>query len=186
MQDPCAALSVLWHVQVWPGALLLADYILAQEELFSDCVALEVGAGTGFAGLVLARTARRVFLTDHNPAILANCQRDVEENKHLFRQGPDVARVRCLNLFHALPSTPGRRADTKVQGIANGAQEGKRVCYSSQKYQTLQYEPSIVGSAVVTAFNMSIGEKFCTPVSINNRRLIMCPTTRRHWSIRGL
>ncbi|KAK9906448.1 hypothetical protein WJX75_001983 [Coccomyxa subellipsoidea] len=34
------------------------DYILAHEDLFAGCVGLEMGAGTGFAGLILGRIAR--------------------------------------------------------------------------------------------------------------------------------
>lgn len=115
--QPFAALLV-WHVQVWPGALLLADYILANEGLFNGCMGLEVGAGTGFAGLVLVRTARRVFLADHDPAVLRNCQTNVEANQHLFRQGPDVALVREMDLFHAMPSEPGPLKASREVGQA--------------------------------------------------------------------
>lgn len=83
-------------LQVWRGALLLADYILSQIDAQPDganaagaagsaervqqgqhagsspaaqasplhgITALELGAGSGLAGLVLAKVARRVFLT---------------------------------------------------------------------------------------------------------------------------
>jgi predicted nicotinamide N-methyase len=59
---------------VWSGALLLADYILSNQEAFLECTALEVGAGTGLAGIVLSRLARRVFLTDCTAHVLQNCQ----------------------------------------------------------------------------------------------------------------
>ena len=103
---------------MWPGALLLADYILAHEDLFAGCVGLEMGAGTGFAGLVLGRIARRVFLTDHDPAVLRNCQKNVESNRHLFKQGPDVALVRHLDLFHAVPCDPGRQSESHTHDDA--------------------------------------------------------------------
>ena len=52
-------------VQVWRGALFLADFLLqhAKDRGFAGCCGLELGCGTGFSGLVLARTARTVFLT---------------------------------------------------------------------------------------------------------------------------
>ena len=50
------------HLQVWPGALLLADYLLDQRS-YDGCTAVELGAGPGLAGIALARQAARVFLT---------------------------------------------------------------------------------------------------------------------------
>ncbi|BDA46151.1 probable methyltransferase-like protein 22 [Coccomyxa sp. Obi] len=67
----------------------------------------------GFAGLVLAQTARRVFLTDHDAGVLCNCQRNVEANASVFRHGPGVALVRHLDLFHAVPSDPGNNPCAK-------------------------------------------------------------------------
>ena len=50
------------HLQVWPGALLLADYLLDQRS-YDGCTAVELGAGPGLAGIALARQAAQVFLT---------------------------------------------------------------------------------------------------------------------------
>lgn len=61
--------------QVWRGALLLADYVLAHAAALRGCIGIELGAGAGLAGLALAAAgARRVFLTDVGSAVLANCQ----------------------------------------------------------------------------------------------------------------
>ena len=73
-----------WDAQVWQGALLLADYILEQGEACAGCIALEVGAGTGLAGIVLARVAARVFLTDIERCVLDNCQACLACNLHAF------------------------------------------------------------------------------------------------------
>ena len=62
------------HKQVWRGALLLADYLLSNADLFTGCTALEMGCGPGLAGIVMAMLAERVFLTDTGDAVLANCQ----------------------------------------------------------------------------------------------------------------
>ena len=50
------------HLQVWPGALLLADYLLDKKS-YAGCTAVELGAGPGLAGIALARQAAQVFLT---------------------------------------------------------------------------------------------------------------------------
>jgi len=51
-------------LQVWRGALLLADLVLHRgAAAFLGATALELGAGSGLAGLVLARFARTVYLT---------------------------------------------------------------------------------------------------------------------------
>lgn len=64
-------------LQVWHGALLLADYMLheAAASTLAGCVALELGAGPGLAGLVMARLARCVYLTgEPAPSRLPACR----------------------------------------------------------------------------------------------------------------
>lgn len=63
------------YEQVWRGALVLADYVLAHAAGLRGSIGIELGAGAGLAGLALAAAgARRVFLTDVGSAVLANCQ----------------------------------------------------------------------------------------------------------------
>lgn len=57
----CCSLSS--SLQVWRGALLLADYILFRQDLFRGCTALELGAGTGLASIIAATAARTVYCT---------------------------------------------------------------------------------------------------------------------------
>jgi hypothetical protein len=57
-------------LQVWRGALLLADYLLHRGAAALDGItALELGAGPGLTGLVLAQLAAggRIFLTGAPP-----------------------------------------------------------------------------------------------------------------------
>ncbi|KAK9851897.1 hypothetical protein WJX84_009162 [Apatococcus fuscideae] len=90
-------------LQVWAGALLLADFLLAHPELFSGHIALELGSGTGLAGLCLARVAKLTFLTDAEPSVLQQLQANVTLNASLFRYR-DAVRVRCLDWFQGVPS----------------------------------------------------------------------------------
>ncbi|XP_078039800.1 methyltransferase-like protein 22 [Augochlora pura] len=56
----------LQHVglQVWRGALLLADYILSNPDLFKDKTVLELGAGVGLTSIVASFLAKEVICTD--------------------------------------------------------------------------------------------------------------------------
>lgn len=71
-------------LQLWPGALLLADFVLhhSHSVLFDPArtAVLELGGGTGLLTLVAATTARRAVCTDtpSPPAILENAQRNVD------------------------------------------------------------------------------------------------------------
>ncbi|CAH8337052.1 unnamed protein product [Eruca vesicaria subsp. sativa] len=96
--------STLPHVglQVWKAQLLLSDFVLHNMSLLSDVVCLELGAGTGLLGILLARVAKTVFLTDHGDEILSNCVRNVEMNSSLFHPQA-VVNVRDLNWMSDWP-----------------------------------------------------------------------------------
>lgn len=55
----------LQHVglQVWRGALLLADYILSNPDLFTDKIILELGAGVGLTSIVASFLAKEIICT---------------------------------------------------------------------------------------------------------------------------
>uniref|UniRef100_A0A452T9P2 Methyltransferase-like protein 22 n=1 Tax=Ursus maritimus TaxID=29073 RepID=A0A452T9P2_URSMA len=77
--------------QVWRGALLLADYILFQRDVFQGRTVLELGAGTGLASIIAATVARTVYCTDVGTDLLAMCQRNIALNSHLTAAGdPEV------------------------------------------------------------------------------------------------
>nr|XP_031543075.1 methyltransferase-like protein 22 isoform X7 [Vicugna pacos] len=77
--------------QVWRGALLLADYVLFQRDLFQGRTVLELGGGTGLASIIAATVARTVYCTDVGADLLAMCQRNVALNSHLTAAGdPEV------------------------------------------------------------------------------------------------
>lgn len=67
-------------LQVWRAELVLADFMLHKMFTSSEIdgvVALELGAGTGFVGILLARAAQTVFITDHGKEVLDNCAENV-------------------------------------------------------------------------------------------------------------
>ncbi|XP_065780376.1 methyltransferase-like protein 22 isoform X2 [Muntiacus reevesi] len=77
--------------QVWRGALLLADYILFQRDLFQGRTVLELGAGTGLASIIAATVAQTVYCTDVGADLLAMCQRNIALNSHLLASGDPEA-----------------------------------------------------------------------------------------------
>ena len=58
----CLRLSTvdLVGLQVWRGALLLADYILSHPHEFHDKEVLELAAGTGITSIVVSELAKNV------------------------------------------------------------------------------------------------------------------------------
>lgn len=50
-------------LQVWRGALLLADYLLSNLERLKGTTVLELGAGTGLVSMVTALSTAHVFCT---------------------------------------------------------------------------------------------------------------------------
>jgi len=82
-------------LQVWRGALLLCDYLLARPALVRDATVLELGSGCGLSGLLAAATARRVFLTDCVESVLVNAQENVWHRPALVQHRRPHARV-CL------------------------------------------------------------------------------------------
>ncbi|KAI3806870.1 hypothetical protein L1987_22788 [Smallanthus sonchifolius] len=74
-------------LQVWRAELVLSDFVLHKmytSSKFDGIVAVELGAGTGLVGMLLARVAKTVFLTDHGVEILKNCANNVHLNSTLL------------------------------------------------------------------------------------------------------
>ena len=68
-------------LQVWRGALLLSDWLLANRTLVRGAAVLDLGAGTGLTSLVAAAAgARTVFCTDHDGEVLANAAANAAEH----------------------------------------------------------------------------------------------------------
>ncbi|KAK8965139.1 hypothetical protein KSP40_PGU019801 [Platanthera guangdongensis] len=93
-------------LQVWMAALLLSDYLLHKSFISSDLnniTAVELGAGTGLAGVVLARVAKTVFLTDYGSEVLNNCAKNAHLSSSFFGFNEASIHVRELNWKDSWP-----------------------------------------------------------------------------------
>ncbi|CAI5703880.1 unnamed protein product [Peronospora effusa] len=84
----CRVASVFNEVglKLWEAGWLLAEYVIAHKSEFYDRKVLELGAGVGFTGMVVACVCRssRVVLTDYAPTVMQNLRYNVEINSHKF------------------------------------------------------------------------------------------------------
>ncbi|GMF31826.1 unnamed protein product [Phytophthora lilii] len=84
----CRVASVFNEVglKLWEAGWLLAEYVIAHKSEFRDRKVLELGAGVGFTGIVLACVCRssRVVLTDYAPNVMQNLRYNVEINANKF------------------------------------------------------------------------------------------------------
>ncbi|KAK9273680.1 hypothetical protein L1049_018490 [Liquidambar formosana] len=55
---------------VWPGAMLLNDYLSKNAEMLQGCSVIELGSGVGVTGILCSRFCSEVVLTDHNEEVL--------------------------------------------------------------------------------------------------------------------
>ncbi|XP_074275974.1 uncharacterized protein LOC141599763 isoform X2 [Silene latifolia] len=91
-------------LQVWRAELVLADYVLHNmfsSSRFSGVVAIELGAGTGLVGILIAQVAESVFITDHGVEVLDNCATNVHINSGMFRS--KSVKVRELDWLNPWP-----------------------------------------------------------------------------------
>ncbi|KAL3528775.1 hypothetical protein ACH5RR_008097 [Cinchona calisaya] len=80
-------------LQVWKAELVLADFVLHKmftSQEIHGIVAIELGAGTGLVGMLLARVAQKVFITDHGEEVLDNCAKNVHLNAGIFHHSASV------------------------------------------------------------------------------------------------
>lgn len=50
-------------LQVWRGALLLADYILSNPDLFKEKIIMELGSGVGLTSIIASFLAKEIICT---------------------------------------------------------------------------------------------------------------------------
>jgi SAM-dependent methyltransferase len=87
-------------LQIWNAEFALVEWLIQilQTEELEHSVLLELGCGTGLAGIILSEYFRKVYLTDSDIPILRNCKDNVICNKSdcnvrrldFFRQFYDI------------------------------------------------------------------------------------------------
>ncbi|RCV14231.1 hypothetical protein SETIT_2G409000v2 [Setaria italica] len=55
---------------VWPGAVLMNNYLSEHPETVKECSVIELGSGIGITGILCSRFCKKVVLTDHNDEVL--------------------------------------------------------------------------------------------------------------------
>ncbi|XP_031287171.1 protein N-lysine methyltransferase METTL21A [Pistacia vera] len=63
---------------VWPGAMLMNDYISKNAELLQGSSIIELGSGVGITGILCSRFCREVVLTDHNDEVLKILKKNID------------------------------------------------------------------------------------------------------------
>ncbi|KAK8916325.1 hypothetical protein KSP39_PZI022348 [Platanthera zijinensis] len=136
-------------LQVWMAALLLSDYLLHKSFISSDLnniTAVELGAGTGLAGIVLARVAKTVFLTDYGSEVLNNCAKNAYHSSSSFGLNEASIHIRELNWKDSWPP----RTDTfqSVRAAPPGSR-ARSVLSSRSKYSWTASEVAEVEGATL-------------------------------------
>ncbi|KAG2254894.1 hypothetical protein Bca52824_085030 [Brassica carinata] len=129
-------------LQVWKSELVLSDFVLHNMSLFNGVVCIELGAGTGLLGILLARVANAVFLTDHGDEILGNCVRNVELNSSLFHPHATV-NVRDLNWMSEWP-------------VEETLAHPKPYCWSLQDFEQVKSARFIFAADVIYSDDLTI------------------------------
>ncbi|GMY15996.1 protein N-lysine methyltransferase METTL21A isoform X1 [Fagus crenata] len=63
---------------VWPGAMLLNDYLSKNAELLQGCSVIELGSGVGITGILCSKFCHDFVLTDHNDEVLKILKKNIE------------------------------------------------------------------------------------------------------------
>ncbi|KAL6996488.1 hypothetical protein U1Q18_006621 [Sarracenia purpurea var. burkii] len=127
-------------LQVWRAELILADFVLHKivtSSEFNGIVAVELGAGTGLVGMLLARIAKTVFLTDLGDEVLDNCANNVCLNSEIFHFQASV-HVRELDWKDSQPTKVGENPSSL-----------KRYAWTSAEVEELQRASLIVAADVI-------------------------------------
>uniref|UniRef100_A0A1J3H679 Methyltransferase-like protein 22 n=2 Tax=Noccaea caerulescens TaxID=107243 RepID=A0A1J3H679_NOCCA len=133
-------------LQVWKAQLVLSDFVLhhmSTSSQLNGIVCLELGAGTGLLGILLARVAKAVFLTDYGDQVLGNCVHNVELNSALFNPQA-VVNVRELNWMSQWPITQDSHGDSQ------------NYCWSSRDFELVKSASFIFAADVIYSDDLTI------------------------------
>ncbi|XP_022943521.1 protein N-lysine methyltransferase METTL21A [Cucurbita moschata] len=63
---------------VWPGALLMNNYLSKHAHLLQGCSIIELGSGVGITGILCSKFCHNVVLTDHNEEVLKILKQNIQ------------------------------------------------------------------------------------------------------------
>ncbi|XP_015958491.1 uncharacterized protein LOC107482488 [Arachis duranensis] len=78
---------------VWPGAMLLNDYLSKNVEMLRGCTAIELGSGVGITGILCSRFCHKVVMTDHNEEVLKILNKNIELHSCSDNTSPSSRRL---------------------------------------------------------------------------------------------
>eukprot|EP00029_Vermamoeba_vermiformis_P003803 TRINITY_DN14336_c0_g1_i1.p1 TRINITY_DN14336_c0_g1~~TRINITY_DN14336_c0_g1_i1.p1 ORF type:complete len:267 (-),score=87.95 TRINITY_DN14336_c0_g1_i1:214-1014(-) len=65
---------------IWDAAIIMSRWVNKQAALFKDSTVIELGSGCGLTGIVMARYAKQVYLTDYLDPVIDNLKYNVYLN----------------------------------------------------------------------------------------------------------
>ncbi|MQM09823.1 hypothetical protein Taro_042703 [Colocasia esculenta] len=63
---------------VWPGSVLLNNFLCKNTDILKGCSVIELGSGVGITGILCRRFCHQVVLTDHNDEVLEILKKNIE------------------------------------------------------------------------------------------------------------
>ncbi|XP_021772211.1 protein N-lysine methyltransferase METTL21A-like [Chenopodium quinoa] len=63
---------------VWPGAVLLNEYLSKNAEMLQGLSVIELGSGVGVTGVLCSKFCKKVVMTDHNDEVLKILKKNID------------------------------------------------------------------------------------------------------------
>ncbi|CAM8964523.1 unnamed protein product [Rhodiola kirilowii] len=65
---------------IWPGAMLMNDFLSKNVHILQGCSVIELGSGAGITGLLCSRFCSEILLTDHNAEVLKILKKNIQHH----------------------------------------------------------------------------------------------------------
>ncbi|KAL0926234.1 hypothetical protein M5K25_002447 [Dendrobium thyrsiflorum] len=98
---------------VWPGAVLLNNYLSGNPKMLEGLSIIELGSGVGITGILCSRFCSEVVLTDHNDEVLEILRKNIvleSSSGNLISSGLNAEKLEwgnCDQLGQILQKYPG-------------------------------------------------------------------------------
>ncbi|XP_072997290.1 uncharacterized protein [Typha latifolia] len=91
---------------VWPGAVLLNNYLSQHAEILEGCSVIELGSGVGITGILCSRFCQEVLLTDHNEEVLEIMKKNIELHSSSVLTAEKLEWGNCDHIIQILEKHP--------------------------------------------------------------------------------